>query len=332
MTATHRMLSTFDIKASPLTLSADAKPDELMIDWTALPTASRAAVYLPSVTADWIVAMATSLYGSQPFTKIDAHTVSCEARGISYMPIAQAGGNLAGLIDVELSNAVKVGEKLSVIVKQLTAARAEIVTGGNRSPVAGTPLGRERISQITWRKVLGVFQLALKVADKVETLRSTQRNLALLRWIFAAIPPTDRWYPVFSRYLGALATQITALGGNANAILPSAYGMFPGDHIGCGDGSSGKEHRRWHRMSPWDDALSVVGKIQGLIYDHFGDFEGFILEADDGQRFHFFSRERYLEEVVQRAWATRLRVTVVPEDEDEQHLRRIVLHPTPTPL
>jgi len=331
MTATHRMLSTFDIKASPAALPADTKPDELMIDWTALPPASRASIYLPSVSAAGIVAKAASLYGSQPFTKIDAHTVACEGRGITYMPIAQAGGNLAGLIDVELPNTIKTGEKLTVIVKQLTAARAEIVTGRNRSPFYVAPVGRERISQITWRKVLGVFQLALKVTGKTERLRITERNLALLRWIFAAIPSTDRWYPVFSRYLGVLAQQITALGGNANAILPSAYGTFPGDHIGAGDGSRGKEHHRRPRLSPWDDALSIVGKIEGLIYDHFGNFEGFILETDDGQRFHFFSRERCLEEVVERAWAARLRVTVIAEDEDEQHPRRIVLHPTPDP-
>jgi hypothetical protein len=34
------------------------------------------------------------------------------------------------------------------------------------------------------------------------------RNLAVLRYIFQAIPVTDSWHPVFERYIGQLGDQV----------------------------------------------------------------------------------------------------------------------------
>jgi hypothetical protein len=70
-----------------------------------------------------------------------------------------------------------------------------------------------------------------------------------------------------------------------------------------------------------------IGKVEGLVFDHFGDFEGFILETESGDRLHFYSREANLRTVIERAWAERLRITVVGENADERRPRRIVLHP-----
>ena len=168
----------------------------------------------------------------------------------------------------------------------------------------------------------------MSIETKADTLPNAERNLSLLSWIFAAIPLTDRWHPVFVRYLGALADQVSILGGDPSAIPPSATGTWPG-----GPGDQGKP-RRCHlpASDPWYEAPGLVGKIEGLIYDHFGDFEGFVLETENGKVFRFFSREGHMEDVVQRAWADRLRVTVTPEDNNEQCARRIVLHPTRHPL
>jgi hypothetical protein len=313
---TNRILGTFDIKPTPLAAALSASPDELMIDWTTLPAASTASLYLPSITAQAIVDAATRLYGSKVFTQIDAHTVVCRALGVTYMPIPRAGGNLAGLIDVELPANIPIGREITVAVSQLTSQSAIIPAGRRDSPFAGlagfvVPASRK---SITWRKVTGTFQLALKVQSQTVALPIIERNLSLLRWVFEAIPHSSRWYPIFVRYLGALADQVSGLGGDPNAIPPSATGSWP-----FGPGYPSK-------------ANCIVGKIQGLVYDHFGDFEGFILETESGDRIHFFSREAHMKDVVRCAWADRLRVTVTPEDKNDCRPRRIVLHPSPHPL
>jgi hypothetical protein len=67
------------------------------------------------------------------------------------------------------------------------------------------------------------------------------------------------------------------------------------------------------------------GKIEGIIYDHFGDFAGFILETEDGSHHRFSSREQPMLEVVRRAWSERTPVTVEAERHDRHIPRTIVL-------
>jgi hypothetical protein len=325
MNSPRRILGTFDIKAS--TSPVGAKPDELMIDWTNLPVSTKASIYLPSVRANEIIATADGMYGFRFFTLIDAHTLGCKAQGVTFMPIPRGEGNLGGLIDVELPNTVRKGDKFTVAVSQITTAQG-IPSDRKTLGTEAAFTRRKRFTPINWRKVAGTFQLAATIKTKAETLPNAERNLSLLSWIFAAIPLTDRWHPVFVRYLGALADQVSVLGGDPTTIPPSATGTWPG-----GPGDQGKP-RRCHlpASDPWYEAPGLVGKIEGLIYDHFGDFEGFVLETENGKVFRFFSREGHMEDVVQRAWADRLRVTVTPEDNNEQCARRIVLHPTRHPL
>ena len=53
-----------------------------------------------------------------------------------------------------------------------------------------------------------------------------------------------------------------------------------------------------------------------LAYDHFGDFEGFILELYDGGIRRFNSREGDIETLVREAWEDR-HVTTIIEDRDD---------------
>ncbi len=62
-----------------------------------------------------------------------------------------------------------------------------------------------------------------------------------------------------------------------------------------------------------------------MVYDHFGDFEGFILELEDGDKRFFASREREVEELVRRAWAERTVITVVAESHDDDRVRTVIL-------
>lgn len=58
--------------------------------------------------------------------------------------------------------------------------------------------------------------------------------------------------------------------------------------------------------------MALTGKITGLIFDHFGDFEGFLLDTEECEH-RFFSRENEMKELVERAWRERLRITVWAE-------------------
>ena len=72
---------------------------------------------------------------------------------------------------------------------------------------------------------------------------------------------TDRWYPVFQRYLQQVGGRVTDLGGDPSTIEPSPSGEPA-------------------RPKPGDERC-VTGKVVGIIFDHFGDFEGFILDVED---------------------------------------------------
>jgi hypothetical protein len=295
-----RVLATFDIRATSASLPAGEKPDELMLDWTALPPGSKASIYLPAISADTIVSTAGSMYGAQPFTRIDAHTVGCDAKGIAFLPIPPGSSNFAGLLAVELPPSVSNTAKYVVVVSQITNAGIAVREASARN----------------WRKVLGTFQLGVSISTRTKVLPIAERDLSILRFILDATPKTSRWYPVMLRYVGAFADGVAGLGGNPKLIPPSATGTWPGwPGQGAGQGH------------PKAGQHEVTGKIVGLIFDHFGDFEGFILETNSGNTFTFYSREDHMRDVVSRAWVERLRVKVVTEKQDGQRVCRVVLYP-----
>lgn len=69
-------------------------------------------------------------------------------------------------------------------------------------------------------------------------------------------------------------------------------------------------------LSPAEEAASSGGAMRAQP-DGFGDFEGFLLDTEDGER-KFFNREKEIEELAERAWRERLRIAVWTE-RDEPH-------------
>ena len=66
-------------------------------------------------------------------------------------------------------------------------------------------------------------------------------------------------------------------------------------------------------------------------FDRFGDFEGFLLETEDGEA-KFFSREKDIAILAERAWRERLRITVWSKDDDRHRPLRVVVHDPPVPF
>jgi hypothetical protein len=68
-----------------------------------------------------------------------------------------------------------------------------------------------------------------------------------------------------------------------------------------------------------------------LIFDHFGDFEGFILNTEEGEH-RYFSRETEIRTLAERVWYERLRITVLVERDDPCRPRKIIVREPPAPF
>ena len=77
--------------------------------------------------------------------------------------------------------------------------------------------------------------------------------------------------------------------------------------------------------------LEATGKIAGLMFDHFGDFEGFILETEESER-TYKSREGEIKQLAERAWAQRLRITVISERHEPHRPLKIIVRQPPAPF
>ncbi len=135
--------------------------------------------------------------------------------------------------------------------------------------------------------------------------------------------PTNRWVPVLERYIGLSAGRVHGLGGNPEKIKPSPWGAYgPPQLSGEGGGEGGK---------PCHEA---TGKVNGVVYDRFGDFEGFRLLTEEGCERCYCSREAEIEALARYAWVERLVITVVSEAREREHPVRIILRrapPQPSP-
>jgi hypothetical protein len=196
----HLVPVTFDIRPTAAPRRPGQTPDELMITWGNLPAESRATIFLPGVKAKTVVEMADRMYWHHELTKLDDHTLGCRAAGISYVPIPPAiDSRLPGMLTVEVPATVHEGQRFEVVARQVTRARSG-------------------------RRILGSFQVTIPVTTKAMLLEPERRLLSVLRFIAPSIPPSDRWHPVFHRYLAQIAGRVDALGGDSNKVGPSTKG------------------------------------------------------------------------------------------------------------
>ena len=107
-------------------------------------------------------------------------------------------------------------------------------------------------------------------------------------------------------------------GGDPGLILPSPTG-------------DGRRKHPGHPEPEGEERLRFTGKIAGLIFDGFGDFEGFLLDTEDGER-KFYSREKEIEELAERVWRESSRITVVAERHEPHRPLSIIIRQPPAPF
>jgi hypothetical protein len=254
------------------------------------------------------------MYTAHDLRASDEHTIDCAARGITYIPVPTGSGiDFAGLLSVNLPPKIRRGQVFNVVVRQVTdafgfrrSAKPEAKTRGlAAASVAARP-------EFRWRKTVGAFELAIPIHTKEVLLEPEERLLSLLLWVQKAIPKQSRWFSVFERYLGYIGDRVTGFGGDPAKIPASPFGNIE------------------TKPCEPEDRIPCAGKVSSLIFDRFGDFEGFVLETDEGDR-RFESRERDVEILIERAWKERLRVKVIVESDHSPHPASIlVLQPPVT--
>ncbi len=121
-----------------------------------------------------------------------------------------------------------------------------------------------------------------------------ETTYSILKWRYEQMDTTDRWRPVLARYLDYIAGRIDGLGGNSGTIEPSPYGPQP-------------------LPKPIERGREHTGKVDGLVYDRFGDFRGFCLTTEDGHERSYESREGEIEALARFAWLDRVVISVITE-------------------
>lgn len=307
--ATHRVQHTLQLKPSTgvgrelraAAVGAEEHPhhDELVIRWGSVPRETQASLYFPDWNADEVLALAASLRpGPQSLSKLDSHTVGCTVQDISYIPLPRGiSSTIPGLLTLELPQTVRTGEQFEVDVQQHSGPTFQIdQPRGRESEKGAAELNLSR------RKVLGAFRLTVAVKAGRPLLEKLVRNLAVLRYIFQAIPTTDSWHPVFARYISQLSGQVAGLGVDPDQVPASA------DDPGLpGEPKPGEpEH--------------LTGRVCEVIFDCFGHLEGFVLETCSG-RHRVETTEVGFEELLLRACRDRLTLAV-----DVEHgVRKLVV-------
>jgi Pro-kumamolisin, activation domain len=314
----HRIPQTFDLRPSP-NLTPGLKgyltnlPDELMIDWGSTPIGSVASIYWPQLDADQVIQFAAEYHSAQVFTKSDSHTLQCKVQGgVTYLPIPSGTGeNFAGLFTLDLPSGVRVGEQFQVVVRRITSRQ---LLDQQPRINAAKEINEERL--FNWRYVVGSFQITVPVEKDEEILPQDENLLAVLKWRQTILAKTSRWYPILQRYITHIEGRILGMCGDPTRILPSSLGTA-NQPIGQ------KSLPTLHPGHPGE--LKFVGKVEAVIYDRFGDFEGFLLRTEHGEEKFFRGHESHIEDLVRDAWVQRMLISITVDRHSDWPAKIVLL-------
>jgi hypothetical protein len=281
----HQSSANLDSDDAVFAAAAVTRPrienDELMIRWHDLPRDSRVNVYVPDINVKQVIDAAAFRNGPPVLTAHEDNSIVCKVGDVTYIPIPGPRAlNIPGLLSINLPPTVVKGQKFTITVHQ----------------ISGYP-----------RRIIGSFQLTIPVHTVVDILPMEVRKLSVLRHIGESIPTTNRWYPVWTRYLGEISDRVKGLGGNPDDIFPSP----------TGEG----------RPIPPDttDMNFLTGRVIRILYDCFGSFEGFVLRTCEGEHI-FRACGKGIEEVIYKACRYELVLTVwftFTPDKKGQQIKRL---------
>lgn len=223
----------------------------------------------------------------------------CTTDSVTYVPIPHGSGKgFAGLLTVDLPPTVRTGQRFKVVVRRVTSQRGKF----------------EAAKQRAVRYVAGAFQINIPVSTASRLLGPEESLLAVFKWKLDQLPVANRWHPVLKQYVQEISGRVAGFGGDPQAIPPSPLG-YPGP-----------DHKRGGEPG---GTVESLGKVTGLVFDRFGDFEGFTLETEHGHHRRYHSTEDGIEDLVRRAWLDRYVVLVVTDGHEREVPVSIVLRRAP---
>lgn len=277
----RQMPHPFDISATP---PIAINFDQLIVFWGNTPPGSSASFYLPSINVVEIIELADAKFSFHQLISIDEHTFQCQTGGVTFIPLPSGTVRNAGLLTVGLPPGIKCGDRYDIIIRQTTVDSSVI------SPPPGIVAATMPIGEFSWYRTLGVFQLAIVISTKDQLILNESRLLAWLRYKLTVVSPGSRWFPVLQRYTEQIVGRLSGFGGDPGTISPSPTGDVPGQ--------------------TGDDNECFTGKVTGIIYDRFGDFEGFTLCMQDGKQKKFKGHEKKVRELVHHALTEETLITI----------------------
>jgi hypothetical protein len=248
-----------------------------------------------------VLDLASSLYRTHLLSAADAHTLQLKTvNGVSYVPIPrETTGNISGLFTVDLPVGVSSGQEFNITVRRIKTRR---LPPGINVSASDRPQAIVERAQY-WRYNAGTFQVRIPVTTEERMLASEENTLAILKWRLENMTPTYRWHPVVKRYIDYVASRVEGSGGNPGSIEPSPLGVPP-------------------QAEPGE--AEFTGKVREVIYNCFGEFDGFVLSGCS-QSHRFTSCEYAIGEVVLRALQDRLTLTVVVEGGRHHKICRLII-------
>ena len=307
------MPQTFDVRPSPALATTPGDlleyPDELMIDWGDTPAGSTASIYWPQVAATDVLALAKRIIPRTSFPppmqipysarsrKADLlaflfHRLRHKLRRSVYGRSASRNTQRAGLHHRCPHD--RHAAALSPVRLAASGTRAQTVV----------PASEKKLMN-NWRYVVGSFAVRIPVTTARVMLPLEENALAIMKWRLLQTSPSNRWYPVLQRFVSYIAGRVDGLGGNSGLIQPSPWGLPPS------------------KAKPSSAVIEeFTGKVREVIFDRFGDFEGFVLETFSRDH-HFIAHEKNIGELVLRACKERLALSVF-EEHGAGHKRKVL--------
>lgn len=167
-------------------------PDELFFHWHNLPEDAEVTLNFSDIDTAEIMRLAALRLSPGAFTAVDKHTITFRVADVASMPLP--GGreaNIPALLSVQLPDTVVYGETYRVSVQQVDGMT---------------------------QQVIGAFQMTIPISNATLLVDQERRSLSVLKYIFTKIPTTDRWHPIFLRYLKGLGDKVDALGGDSGSV------------------------------------------------------------------------------------------------------------------
>jgi len=185
------------VKPAAVVTDRQGGPDELIIRWNNVPRTSDAMLFMPEIDVGDILTLSALRQHPTVLEKVDAHTLRCRLSDVTFIPLPNRKGTIAGLMSLTLPLGVRAGQVYRFSVEQYS----------------GYTL-----------KTLGAFQMTIPVRPDEELLADEIRKLSVMRYIQKAIPTRSRWYRIFVRYIEQIADRVRGLGGDPNAVAPDPAG------------------------------------------------------------------------------------------------------------